>query len=618
MPVKNTRFVVMLFFIISIWIKDSYAMKDQFSPILVLAKQENFGLFTGEMLKAEGFNEFQMDSLSGINVSLKYLKKFDIVILAETALSAAQQKMLTGYVKWGGNLIAFKPDKKLNKVFGIAIAGNTIGEGYVSFNTNTTIGRGLTKERLQFHGTASSFILNGAEKIASLFEHASTPTEFPAVVSNNYGKGHAIAFLYNLPESIVYTRQGNYRYAGLEKDGITGIRAMDMFTEGWVDTSKNTINQADEQMRLLSHCIEYMSGYTKPLPRFWYFPDTLKCLVTLTNDGEDSNEEEFTPQFSDIDSLGAKMSLYIKETDLVSKEWVAAWSNRGFEMAGHFDDTRQAQNPDWKIMDSVIKDLKNRLNNKYGIDKINTVVNHWFVWCGKDADNTANFAAQAKLEAAHGIGMDINYAHYDNYSNQGHFLGAMGASQGNYTGSGLVMKFANKDGAVLNIYQHFNSVYDQQYMEHNDSTGFYNCFKGLLDRSLNNEVYSYISIKAHNDEYFFSKTPLRKMLDYAKDNDIPVWAPVTLLEFLKAKDEAGFSNIQWSNNRLSFTIKSSLTHNNGLTCMIPYNYNKKTIDKITVNGITKSYTVKSVKGAEYAWITIQPGFVYHFEIDYTN
>ena len=40
--------------------------------------------------------------------------------------------------------------------------------------------------------------------------------------------------------------------AGQEKDGIKGLRAMDMFTNGWVDTSKNRLNHADEQMRLLS------------------------------------------------------------------------------------------------------------------------------------------------------------------------------------------------------------------------------------------------------------------------------------------------------------------------------------------------------------------------------
>ena len=66
-------------------------------------------------------------------------------------------------------------------------------------------------------------------------------------------------------------------------------------------------------------------------------------------------------------------------------------------------------------------------------------------------------------------------------------------------------------------------MYDQQYNENHDPEGFFNCFKGLMDRSLNDEVYSFISVKSHNDEYYFSKTPLMKMLAYANSNGIPVW-----------------------------------------------------------------------------------------------
>jgi hypothetical protein len=585
-------------------------------PILILATDKNFGSYTGEILKTEGFNEFQMDSLTDVKVTLKYLKKFDVVILTETSVTTTHKKLLDRYVKEGGNLIAFKPDKILSEIFGINSTDNTIEEGYISINGEAKIGKGITAETLQLHSTANKYNLNSAKKITSLFTNAITPAEFPAVVINDYGKGHAIAFLYNLPQSIVYTRQGNYKNAGKEMDGIDGIRAMDMFTNGWVDSSKNTLNQADEQMRLLSHCIEQLSSYAKPLPRFWYFPDTLKCLVTLTNDGEESKEAEFVQQFEDVDSKGAKMTLYIKETDRVSKAWVDKWVNKGFEIAAHFDDVFQAQNPDWKTMDSVIKDLKIKMQRKYGITNIQTVTNHWFVWCGKDSNGVSDFAAQAKLEANNGIGLDNNYSRFDNFSNQGFFLGAMGTEQGNYTGSGLSMKFADNDGEVINIYQHLCNVYDQQYMEHQDSIGFYNCFKGLMDRSLYNEVYSYISIKAHNLEYFFSKTPLMNMLDYANGNGIPVWTTAKLLDFLKAKDEAAFTNIKWVNNSLSFKIKSSLTHTNGITCMIPYMYNGKKISNIKINGMTASYAVKTIKGFEYALVTIKPGTNYNMLVNY--
>ena len=587
-------------------------------PVLVLATDKNFGTFTGEILKTEGFNEFQMHSITDVRVTLKYLKKFDIVILTETLLTETQTEMLIRYVKQGGNLIAFKPDKKLSDVFGILQSDGTSVDGYISVNPNNEIGRGLIPQTLQIHGEADNCLLKAGKEIAALHKDAITKTNYPAVVENNFGKGHAIAFLYNLPKNIVYTRQGNYINAGKETDGINGIRAMDMFTNGWVDTTKNILNQADEQMRLLSHCIEKMSSYQKPLPRFWYFPDTLNCLVTLTNDGENSEEKEFKSQYEDVDSMGAKMTLYIKETELISSQWVNNWLNKGFEFAAHFDDTRQAQNPDWKTMDSVIKDLKRKMNNRYGITDIRTVTNHWFVWCGKDTNGVVDFAAQAKLEANNGMELDNNYARYDNNSNQGYFLGAMGTNQGNYTGSGLSMKFADNNGLIVNTYQHLCNVYDQQYMEHRDSTGFYNCFKGLMDRSLNNETYSYISIKAHNDEYFFSKIPLLNMLNYAKSKGVPVWTAIQLLDFLKAKDESTFTDISWKNNRLSLKIESSLKHSSNLSCLIPFMYAGKKVTSVLVNEIPQSYLIKKIKGFEYVMVTVKPGLNHKLIISYKD
>ena len=401
-------------------------------------------------------------------------------------------------------------------------------------------------------------------------------------------------------------------------DGITGIRAMDLFTNGHVNSSKNIFNQADEQMRLLTHGIEYMSLQTKPIPRFWYFPDTLKCLVTLNNDGEDSKETEFGPQFEDVYAKGARMTLYIKEVEYISAEWIDLWAKRGFEMSGHPDDTRQAENPDWNTMDSVYKALKLELDSNYGIPTMRTVTNHWFVWVGRDVNGERNFAAQAKIEANNGVELDCNYAHYDNGSNQGHFLGELGINQGNYTGSGLPMKFADVSGKVIHVYQQLNNVYDQQYMEHKDQDGYYNAFKGLMDRSLNNEVYSTISVRAHNNEYFFSKVPLMKMLDYSRSKGIPVWTELQFLEFLKVKDEAKFSDLQWSGSRLTFTIRSSLTHQRGLTCLIPYAYNGKRIHGIVSNGTSLSYAIKSVKGFDYAWVTIMPGSNYNIEVSYSD
>jgi hypothetical protein len=180
------------------------------------------------------------------------------------------------------------------------------------------------------------------------------------------------------------------------------------------------------------------------------------------------------------------------------------------------------------------------------------------------------------------------------------------------------MKFADMEGNVINVYQHFNNVYDQQYMEHKDKEGYFNCFRGLMDRSIDDGVYSYVSVKAHNAEYFFSEIPLMKMLDYAHSRNIPVWTEEKLLDFLRARDEAVFSNINWKNNTLSFKIKSSLTHSNGITCMLPFRYQGKKISSIKNDGIPQAFSPVSVKGVTYAWVTIRPGTDYNIVAGYAE
>jgi len=253
----------------------------------------------------------------------------------------------------------------------------------------------------------------------------------------------------------------------------------------------------------------------------------------------------------------------------------------------------------------------------FGIE-MKTVVNHWFVWCGKDSTGAPEFAAQAMIEADQGLGMDINYAHYDNGSIEGHFLGPPGFNQGNFTGSGLVMKFADSKGHILDIYQHVNNVYDQQYNELKDPEGFFECFKGLMDRSLNNEVYSYISIKSHNDEYYFSKQPLRKMIDYATENGIPVWTASKLFDFLRVRDDATFTNIRWNGKKLSFMLSSSKVHSSDLTIIFPLRLSTMKINQIIINRDEYHYEERLFKGKEYAFCTVTPGRSYSVNVNYSD
>ena len=149
-----------------------YAVDLARAPILVLETPAEFGAYTGEILRAEGFNEFQVESPSASDLTVSYLNQFDVVILTETKLSSAQTNLFSSYVHGGGNLIAFRPDKQLAPVFGISGTDSMIAEGYVKIEQGNDIGKGLVSDTLQFHGDADQYDLKGANVIATLYSDA--------------------------------------------------------------------------------------------------------------------------------------------------------------------------------------------------------------------------------------------------------------------------------------------------------------------------------------------------------------------------------------------------------------------------------------------------------------
>ena len=135
--------------------------------------------------------------------------------------------MLSDWVNAGGNLIAMRPDSQLASLLGLTSAGSTLSEAYLLVNTAAAPGQGIVNQTIQFHGTADRYTLNGATAIATLYSNATTATTNPAVTIRSVGSsgGQAAAFTYDLAKSIVYTRQGNPAWKGINGDGSSWPRA---------------------------------------------------------------------------------------------------------------------------------------------------------------------------------------------------------------------------------------------------------------------------------------------------------------------------------------------------------------------------------------------------------
>ena len=585
--------------------------KHSFSPILVLATNVNFGTYTAEILKAEGFNEFTIDSLTDTKVTLSYLKRFDMVILSETTVSQPYKTILSDYVKAGGNLIAFRPDKQLSEIFGIIDAKATVKEGYIKIDISSDIGEGLISETIQFHGVSDAYILNGAAEIASLYKNALDATEFPSVVVNNYSSGHAAAFTYNLSKSIVYTHQGNPEWAGEERDKVDGPTATDLFYPKageiqWNDPDKIAIPQADEQMRLLTHIIEKFTSYKKPLPRFWYFPDQYKCIFIFTIDGEDSHESDINNEIIDVQSKGGNATLYEIGT-YVSASTVNKWLSNGHEVAIHYNDVPNYANPTCLNMNTVFDTMTTNFRNAYGMVP-RTGRNHWAVWCSKDSKGEKQFAEQAVIEEKYELGLDCNYYQFGGNKVYPNWLGDVG----HFTGSGIPMKFADVTGRILNVYQSNTQLPDETWLKENIESKS----KTLIDRSLDEENYAYINANYHTWYWGECRQPGLRVLDYCNRRGVPIWTAEKVYEFMKMKDEAFFSDLRWSHNQLTFMLSSAFNNSEGLTFLIPANHGDLKISSITINNHSSKFEQRIIKGHEYAFVTVTPGRAYEISADY--
>ncbi|HET8705586.1 MAG TPA: hypothetical protein VFM46_04705, partial [Pseudomonadales bacterium] len=234
------------------------------APILLITNSayatNPFGNYLGEILRAEGLNEYDQADLSSI--SSTQLAQYTVVILADTTLTSAQATTFSNYVNAGGRLIAMHPDPQLAAVFGLgASAGTQQTDGYLKISPTAQIngetsGQGLYTDTMQIHGLSERFTpLAGATVVATLYSDAVTATAYPAITYNVYGSGQAIAFLYDLAKNVVYTRQGNPANANVDVDGDGVFRTIDLFQKqgggaGWVDLNKVPVPQADMQQRL--------------------------------------------------------------------------------------------------------------------------------------------------------------------------------------------------------------------------------------------------------------------------------------------------------------------------------------------------------------------------------
>jgi Bacterial Ig-like domain len=594
-------------------------------PILLITSAQNhFSEYYAEILRNEGFNEFAVADIS--NVSIASLQKYDIALAGEIPLSEPQIRMLSDWVKGGGNLIAMRPDSRMVKAFGLGLIGTAPGDSqmegaYLAINGKSMAGAGLVHEPMQIHGPADMYFRCAGTSLATLYKDAKTATAFSAVCGTKFGRGNVVVFGYDLARSVVYTRQGNPLWSGHERDGITPIRSDDLFfgaaasdpRPDWVDSEKIAIPQADVQQRLLANILTLTNADKMPLPRFWYLPYGFKAAIVMTGDdhGLGRTDTRFKGYLEkSVPGCSVDKWECIRATSNVFVGSIPAYKARGFvrqgfEIALHVytgckdwpvDFTR---GPDGVAISHLSRGSANALYDR----QLEAFATKYQgvpppVSSRIDCVTWGDYDTQPQVELAHGIRFDTNYYYWPEKWVRNR--------PGMFTGSGMPMRFAKLDGRMVDVYQAATQMTDES-----KQTYPYTIDTLLTNATGKAEYYGVFTANMHNDR--LQSPGADAIVAAAQSFHVPVVSAAQMLKWLDGRNSSSFQKMRWSEGRLEFTTAVG-TGGNGIQVLLPMNCGAGELVSLKIEGRELERHIRTVTGLTYAAFAAAPGvFVARYE-----
>jgi len=565
-------------------------------PIVVVTNASYpFTVYYAEILRAEGLNEFAVVDIG--SVSAASLGNYDVVILGEQPLTNEQVAMFSAWVSAGGNLIAMRPDKKLATLLGVTSQETTLADAYIKIDTSVAPGAGIVGETMQFHGAADVYGVNDASVIAKLYSAANTETPNPGVTVRTVGTlgGQAAAFTYDLARSVVYTRQGNPAWSGQERDGFPVIRSDELFFPDYVDSSKIAIPQADEQQRLFANLIGFLNSDKKPLPKFWYFPRSLKAVVVMTGDDHGTDGMTGTPGRFDIYKAGSapgcvvdnweciRATSYIFSSTPITPQAANDYASQGFEIAAHIT-TNCSDYGSAASLEAVYQTQLGLFTTIFPeLPPSATNRTHCVVW--------SDYDTQPQIELAHGIRLDTTYYFWPQ--------SWLSTIPGVFTGSGMPQRFAKADGTMIDVYQAATQMTDES------GQAYPSFIETLLGRALGPEGY-YGSFVANMHTDLAVHPGSAAIVSSAKQRGIPVISAQQLLDWTDGRNASSFNDVTWNGTALSFKV-NLWRGTQGIQAMVPIASLAGNLFGVLADGGQIDYTVERIKGVDYARFFVTPG-----------
>jgi hypothetical protein len=161
------------------------------------------------------------------------------------------------------------------------------------------------------------------------------------------------------------------------------------------------------------------------------------------------------------------------------------------------------------------------------------------------------------------------------------------------TGSGMVMRFANTEGDLIDVYQAHTHMTDEAGQVYPFTVD------ALLDRAIGMEgYYGIFTANMHTD--FVDSQGSDAIVASAQARSVPIVTSKQMLDWVDGRNASAFRSFGWAANTLSFQLDVG-TGAAGLQVMLPTQSAAGSLTGLTRAGSAVPYSTRTIKGIDYAF-----------------
>ncbi len=162
-------------------------------------------------------------------------------------------------------------------------------------------------------------------------------------------------------------------------------------------------------------------------------------------------------------------------------------------------------------------------------------------------------------------------------------------------GSGMPMRYADKDGTAIDVYQEATNLVNE------NGVSYPKGIDAMLDKALGPEGY-YGAFGTHYDYRNDGFGDL--LLNSAISHNVPLISAAQLLTWIDTRNASSFTSFSWNGSRLVFDVATN-AHN--IYALLPFQWREGQLASLAVGGVPVAFSVSTIKGVAYAQFRSQPG-----------